>query len=478
MFFIILGAGKVGLRVAQKLSTEGHEVVLIEKERARVAYIYNKIDCRVIVDEGSRVDVLQSANIDRADYFIAVSDSDETNLITCILAKKLAPNIKNVARLRNLEYIKNVTEVESVFPIDYVVNPDRETALAIIRSIEYSGGVGNVLTFANFSGIIMRNYFVDKDSKCIDTMLKDINKVFSIPEELHNQFLISLINRKGQVIIPAGDFAFKEGDELFVLGHQDVLEQLFVHFGKVVSKAKDIRKIFIIGATPIAGQIIDCYNNAKDNKLFSVIGKRRFASREITLIEENAALCSDFVEKYEGITVLHADLTEEDVLEDLAINQADMIIATTPSQERNIVMAAHSYNLGVHHTIALVHNPVYLNIASELDIGMSLSVQSAVVSSIMGFLRGQTLLYDLLEGSYGIFEYTVQEDSKVVYQQIANIILPPRCLILCIQNEKGIQIASGGSLIQPHAKLLCIAHPDSVDRFRELLAPNPIGEPS
>lgn len=471
MYFVVLGAGEVGVRIAQVLSNEGHEVVLIEKEKTRVSRIYNRIDCRLIVDEGTRVDVLNDADIARADYFIAVTNSDEINLITCILAQQLSPKIKNIARLRNQEYMQNVQEIESVFPVHYVVNPEREAALSIIRSIEYGGGTSEVFTFKNFGNIMMRNYFVDSNSEITGKAIKKISEDLSIPSHLNTKFLIALVNRKDEAIIPTGDFVIQEGDEIFVLGHQEELEELFTSYlGKKVKAAKHIKKIIIIGASPVADHILDCYYNTRESRISSIIGKKRFATRNITVIDENLSLCEEFADRYQDINVLHADINEEDILEDLEINQADMIIATTSSQERNIVLAAHSHHSGVELTIALVKTPVYFNVAAELGISISLSVRSAVVSSILRFIRGQTSLYSLVESSYGIFQCVVSSSSTVVYNTINNITLPPKCLILCSTSEKGTFISHGNSIVQPNDKLLCIAHPEYIDRLHKIFA--------
>lgn len=471
MYFVVLGAGEVGLKVAQILSVEGHEVVVIEKEKSRVSHIYNKIDCRLIINEGTKSEALINADIQRADYFIAVTNSDETNLITCILVRAMAPHVKNVARLRNKEYMQNSQQIESVFPVDYVVHPERETALSIIRSIEYGSGTSDVFTFKNFGDIMMRNYFIDSGSIFIGLQLKELSQKLNISQHLFSNFLITLINRKDEAIIPTGDSTLIEGDEIFVVGKKNILEELFVHLGKNIKSAKNIRKIIIIGASAVAAQIIDCYINTRYNKLSSIIGKRRFTSREITVIDEDLQQCKDFAEQYPEITVLHADITDEDVLEDLEISQAGMLIATTNVQERNIVLAAHSHNLGLAHTIALVRSPVFFNIAAELGIGISLSVRSAVVSSITSFLRGETALYSLLEGSYGVFECQVNKSSAVVHKKVSTITMPQKSLILCTSNVNGSIISNGNTIIQLGDRVLCLAHPDSIEHLHNLFSP-------
>ena len=432
-------------------------------------HIYNRIDCKLIIAEGVKAESLKEAEIDRADYFLAVTNFDEINLISCLLVKKVAPHVKNIARIRSQEYIVNAKE--TIFPIDYVVQPEKEAALSIIRSIEIGGGASDVFTFDNFGDVVMRNYFIDSDSKFVGVQLKNITMVLAIPEALVNKFLIVFINRKEEAIIPTGDFEFQEGDEIFFVGAQSILASLLLHLGKKVQSAKNIRKIIILGASAIAEQLVDIYKNTGANSLFSIVGKKKFTTREITVVDEDMKLCEEFSDKYPAITVLHADVTEEDILEDLEIGQVDMLIATTALQERNIVLAAHSHNLGVPHTIALVSTPVYFNVAAELGVSMSLSVRSAVVSSIISFLRGRVSLYSLAEGSFSITECEVNPNSKTVYKSINTITLPVNSLIICISNSKddGV-IAYGNTVIQPNDRLLCIAHLNSIDKLHHLFS--------
>lgn len=470
MYFVILGAGEVGLRVAQILSNEGHEVVLVEKEKRRVAHIYNKIDCKVLIDDGARTEVFYDAGIEEADYFIAATGHDEINLITSLLVQKIAPHVKTIARLRGQGYVTNTDG--SVFSINHVVHPEREAALSIIKSIEIGGGASNVFTFDNFGDVMGRNFFIDSDSNFIDVALKNVTAVLEIPSNLKSKFLIIFINRKGESIIPSGDFVFQEGDEIFFLGSQKILEELLEHLGKKVRTARSIKNIMILGVGAVTDQLVDCYYNTSNNSIFSTTGKRRVTARDITVIDDDLAKCEEFADLHPEVTVLHADVTEEDIMEDLEISQVDMLIANTPLQERNIVLAAHSHNLGVPNTIAIVRTPVYFSIAAELGINVSLSVRSAVVSSIIRILRGQGSLYSLAEGSFEIIECDVAPESAVVYKPISGIVLPPKCLIMCVSNDKQQgTISHGNTVICPNDRLLCIAHPDSIDKLNNLFTP-------
>ncbi len=470
MQIVVLGAGRIGVQVAQTLSQENNRVVFIERVRKRAMRAQTLIDCKVIIDEGMSREVFEKADIATADYFIATTDSDEVNIVACKIAKKFSETIKCIARIRNKEYSDNYDEMKELFCVDHIVTPEREAAYAIIRSIEYGGGVSDVYTFQDFGRIIMRNIVVSSTSVVKDVAIKDIISITKVPHILEGKFLLALIDRKGQNIIPSGDTKLKEGDELFFIGEHDVLDVLFTHLGKRSKEAKAIKKMMIIGGGEVGTQLVDCYLNTHSNNLSHIIRKKRFATRDITIVESDLTRCRELAEIFHDVTILHADVSEENVLEEIEINSFDMVIASTNSQERNIVIGAHSHKLGVKYTIALVESQVYLKIAADLGIGYSLSIKNEVTESIRSYLSGKMSLYSIIrEKSYEIFRCTVQKDSKIDHTNIADIVLPKQSIILCVNNrETGSVIASGNTIIEVDDTVLCLAPSSECEKVQAL----------
>ncbi len=480
MQIVVLGAGRIGVQVAQMLSRENHQVVFIERVRTRAMRVQTRIDCKVIIDEGTRKEVFEEADIASADYFVAATDSDEVNLIACNIAKKFSQNIKCIARIRSKEYFENYDEMEELFCVDHIVNPEREAAYAIIRSIEYGGGVSDVYTFQDFGRIIMRNIMVSSSSVMKDVAIKDIMSMAQVPAVLEGRFLLALIDREGQSIVPSGDTKCQEGDELFFIGEHDVLDVLFTHLGKRSKEAKAIKKIMIIGGGEVGTQLVDCYLNTQSNNLSHIIRKKRFATRDITIVESDHARCNELADVFHDVTVLHADVSEENVLEEIEIKSFDMVIAATESHERNIVIGAHSHKLGVKQTIALVESQVYLKIAAELGIGYSLSVKNEVTESIRNYLSGQMSLYSIIrEKSYEIFRCSVEKDSKVAYTKVMDIVLPKHSIILCVNSgQMGSIIASGNTTVAVNDTVLCLAPSSEREKVQALFGQGAIAAAS
>ncbi len=472
MKIIVLGAGKVGSQIIQTLADDGHQVVLIENNRSKAARISTRVDCQVIIDEGTQKEVLIAADVEHADYFIAATNLDEVNLITCSIAKKLSSKIQCIGRIRGKAYLKNIKDLDVVFNVDYVVCPEREAALSIIRSIEYGGGVSDVFTFKDFKRMIMRNFIVTTHSPLIGQPLKNVMTAMNVPVHFAGKFLVALVNRQGKSIIPYGDLVIQQDDELFIIALHDILDMLYSHLGKHSKEAKAIRKIIIIGASEVSKQIVDCYVNTQGNDLANLVGKRRFANRDITVVESDIEKCKAFSEIFYDITILNIDVSEEDVLKEIEISSSDMVIAATDSQELNIVVAAHSHILGVKHTIALVGSPTYLEIAHELGIGLALNVKNVVSESITAYLRGARSLYSIVDGSYEIFKTEVSENSPAAFAKVSDLKLPDNSLLLCIQSVRhGTIIATGNTVLEPNDILLCISPYEFSEKTQRYFSP-------
>ena len=477
MNIVILGAGRVGCQIAQTLVDNNNHVILIERNRQRALRVQNRLDCKVIIDEGTRSDVLEIANIKNTDYFVAATNSDEVNLIACSIAKKLSNKVRCIARIRSKAYMQSYGDVEEIFHVDYIVYPEREAALSIIKSIEYGGGVSDVFTFKDFKSMIMRNFIVSPDSLLVGQKLKDIISITNIPANFIGKFLVTLINRGGESIIPSGDVVIAEGDELFILGAHAMLDSLYTYLGKKSKGARNIRKIMIIGAGEVGTQLLDCYLNTQDNNIVNLVGKRRFATRDITIVENDLQKCRQLADVFHDVTILHANVSEENILEEIELSSFDMVICATDMQERNIVLAAHSHNLGVKNTIALVDSQVYSKIALELGIDVSLSVKDEVTESITNYLGGQQSLYSIIDGSYEIFRCTIDKDSKFAYSKVIDINLPNKSILLCVNSKKhGPVIISGNTILEPEDIILCLAPTDMVSKVRDIFELDKIEE--
>ena len=470
MKYVILGAGQIGFQVAQFLSQEGHTVTVIDNNRKLVVKLQDRLDCKVVIDDGKRQEVLKEANIQDADYFIAVTNYDDTNLISCSLVRQLAPQTRCIARLRNSQYLEYMQSIKSTFNITEVVQPEREVAISIIRSIEYGRGMSEAFSFIDFNRIQIRSYRIVSESTLINQTVSNFRNCIHLPrgnKDTFDNFLIAMIQRDAHVFLPSGSDTFQEGDELYFIGSMNDLDILFYHLGKSVREGKSIRKIMIIGGGTITSQILDIYSS-KTISFTQLIGKSRVSSRNIVVVESDEKLCEEIADNFPEVTVLNVDVTEEEILEDIEISSSDLVITATHSQELNIVVAAHSYNLGVKQTMAVVHTMAYSEIAKELGISVSFSIREALTNSIISLLRGYDSVLNIADGDLTIFTHKVNTSSYAYNKKIKNLRIPKDSLIMCINRGDISFIAQGNIEIESKDQLLIMSKKDSLDKITEL----------
>ncbi len=471
MTYVILGAGQVGFQVAQFLSQEGHTVTVIDNNRKLVVKLQDRLDCKIVIDDGKKQEVLKEANIQDADYFVAVTNYDDTNLISCSLVRQLAPKTRCIARLRNDKYLEYIQSIKSTFNITEVVQPEREIATSIIRSIEYGRGMSEAFSFIDFNRIQIRSYRIVSESVLVHQPVSNFRNSLHFPQENEDNFLIAMIQRDDTIFLPSGSDVLQEGDELYFIGSMNDLDTLFYHLGRSVKERKNIRKIMIIGGGAVTSQILDIYSS-KTTGFTQLIGKSRVSSRNIVVVESDEKLCEEIADNFPDITVLNADVTEEQTLEDIEISSADLVITATGSQELNIVVAAHSHNLGVKQTMAVVHTSVYSEIAEELGISVSFSIRGALTNSIISLLRGYDSVLNVAYGDLSIFTHKVSPENYAYKKKIKDLRIPKDSLIMCINRGDTSFIAQGNIEIEDKDQLLVMSKKNSLDKITELFPIN------
>ncbi len=238
MNIVILGAGVVGYQIASQLIEEGHNAVIIERNADRARYVDSHLDCIVLNDEGNSIETLKRAGIEKADFFLSVVDSDEVNMIACgIVESEFNVPIK-IARVRNIDYSRAKIFEKSFLGIDFVVNPEVETARLIANSVAL-GATSDVMLFEN-SDMQIRNYQVDSKSFFKNKTVMNIRKSIRV----EGKFLIAGLIRDNDFIIPSGLTEILENDIIYILASKKTLTSIFIETGK---KRESIDRILVAG---------------------------------------------------------------------------------------------------------------------------------------------------------------------------------------------------------------------------------------
>lgn len=418
MRIVIVGAGAVGVQIASELVSENKDVVIIEKDPDRAKQAAARLDCLVINEEGNDIDTLKRAGIDRADFFLSVTTSDEVNMICCAIVSSEFRVPNKVARVRNLDYAKGGFLERSFLGIDYIVNPEVEAANVIANTVEH-GATSDVMMFRKAS-VTMRNTVVDSKSVFRDRTL------IGVREKLKGDYLIAGIMRGDDFIVPSGHTLIREGDNVYLVASTENFEKIFSNTGFAKAELKDV---VIVGG----------------GKIGTYVTERLIRRRRIKIIERDYERCKAVAEEFPDAIVINADISDEEIFDEERIQDSDLIITTTDNQELNILAAAYAKAKGVRRAIALVNQHSYLNIATRLGIDSTVSPRFSTADTILKYIRGKNIesVHSIFYGKAEVIEMTVQPGSPVCDKALKDISLPGNSLILTVTRHPDLFIPDG-----------------------------------
>jgi trk system potassium uptake protein TrkA len=470
MKVVIAGAGAVGFQLARQLIAEQRDVVLIEKDPGHANYASQRLDCLVLTGIGNNVDMLRQAGTDKADFFVAVTDSDEVNMISCALAATEFDLPQTIARVRNIDYAATGTAGRSFLGIDHIVNPEIEAAEAIIRSIE-RGATSDVMLFER-AGVQMRHINVDRTSYFKDKSLQEINRHFQF------SFLVAVVVRQNDYIIPSGDTVVREGDLLYIVATEGNFEGLFNYLGK---RKQELKRIVMIGGGKIGSLILDHFfgqpkgqapRRRQGGMVRRIVGGFASAKPSVKVVERDYTKSKQISERYSDALVINADISDEGIFEEEHFQNSDLIISATDNQELNIVSAVYGKNLGIRRAVVLVNKLNYAKIAANVGIDVTVSIKNAVVNSILKIIRRGKVrsLHSISDGRVEILELTVDAGSPGDGHRIEDIKLPSASLIVSVARGDEHVIPHGGYVLQADDNIIIITKKEFVDRVQGIFS--------
>ncbi len=460
MYVVILGAGTVGIQLARQLIAENKDVALIEHDADKAQDTANRLDCMVINDEGNNLESLKKAGIHKADVFVSVTASDETNLIACGLVSAEFENVKTIARVRNLDYSRTKMISHSFLGIDHVINPEIEAAKIINYAINH-GANSEIMLFENTS-LQMRDLTIRNGSMFLDKDLKTIR------QEHDFAFLVAAIMRNDSFIIPSGDTRILEGDHIYILSTEEGFDTIFQMEFK---ERKEISKVLIVGGGHITTYVAD--------QILGVEGAAELASdtkkksrKQIHIIEKDLQRCSELAEKYPQAMVTHADVTEDHFQDDEYLEGIDLLVSATNNQELNLITSIYAKTLGVRKALALVKRNSYRSMARNLNVDMTVCLNDTVVNTILKHIRKGNIknVHALPGGRLEVIEFRVSEKSSLNGKNLSSIKLPGNSLIIFISRGGEDIIPSGETIIRSDDHLVMILERKSISRIESLIS--------
>jgi len=429
MKIIIVGCGNVGATLAEQLSREGHDITIIDEQEQLVKNLSNSYDVMGIVGNGASIGIQLEAGVDKSDMLIAVTKSDELNLLCCLIAKKAGAK-HTIARVSSPVYSSEIEFIREELGLSMVINPQLAAAREIERLLKFPSAL-KIDTFAR-SRVDLVNYRIPDDSPLCNMCLKDI------PSQLKSEVLISVVERGDQVIIPGGNFELKAKDEISIVGSSLKTVEFFRKLKEPTSAVKDV---MIVGGSRT-----------------SIYLSQRLIEMgiKVKIIEKNREKCDELSEMLPQALIIHGDATDKELLMEEDLSQTQAFISLTDIDEENIMLTLFAKSVSKAKLITKIHRISYDEIIDSLEIGSVIYPKNISAEIIIKYVRAMNnsiennmeSLYRLNDNRVEALEFVIKKDSPILGVPLMKLNLKPDIIVACITHNGKVVIPNGQSVIQ------------------------------
>ncbi|UCG77879.1 MAG: Trk system potassium transporter TrkA [Nitrospirota bacterium] len=447
MKVIVVGAGEVGYHVAKFLAQEKVDVTIIDSNKESLRKVSEELDVAVLEGHGGAPSVYEEAAAEGADILLAVTDSDETNMISCLIAKAMFNIKRRIARIRNEEYLNNSVLLNKYnLDIDPAISPELESAKAIASLIEIPLA-SSVEDFED-GAIKVVGYKVTASSPLVEKKLEDIRSTYE------GRFLVGIVQRDHEIIIPSGRDKLIENDIVYFPVVKDEIEKSLAFVSG--EKIKPVKNVMIAGGGRIGYNVAKLLENSDLN---------------IKIIEHEAERCKFLSKSLENVVVLHGDGSDRSLLDEENIRDMDVFAAISNNEELNIMSSLLAKRMGAKKVITIVNRTDYLTVAHGLGIESVLSPRIITASSILRYVRiGEVLsLTKIVEDKAEIMEAGVKVGAKIGGSKLKDAAMPKDSLIGAIIRGEEAIIPSGEDRIEEGDRIIVFATGESIKDVEKII---------
>ena len=441
MKIVIAGAGGMGFHLAQLLTNEQHDIVLIDLNDDVLNYVGSHIDVMTMKGDSSSIICLRNAGVEDCDLFLAVTTSEKNNLITSILAKQIGAK-KTIARIDNEEFLAKEQKDEfKKMGIDTLISPSKLATKEITRLIKECQ-VTDLFEFEE-GKMSLLGYTIDNSASLIGKALVDIVK---IPK--YTRFRPIAILRKGNTIIPRGNTILKSDDHLYFLTDTPSKSDVMC---MVNEETREIKKIMIIGST----------------KLSLHTARKLQENYQVVLVSSDKAFCEKAAEVLTNALVLQGDPNNIELLKEEGLEKMDAFIALTNNSETNIITSLMAEDSGVFKSISLVENTAYTKISQNIGVDTIINTKIIAANNIFRFIRrGKIEAITSLHGvDAEVIEFVVPENSKLVKSKIMDLDFPLDAIIGGVIRGSKTYLPDGSFQIQVNDKVIILTKRNSIKQI-------------
>jgi|CZCB01.1.fsa_nt_gi trk system potassium uptake protein TrkA len=443
MRIAIIGAGKVGYQLVESLVKENHDILVVDTNQDVLDKINDNFDVLTKRGNGISSSLLKGLGIEGWDLFIAVTDSDEANIVACITSKKLGVKTA-IARVRNPEYVVELDFMRSSLGIDYIINPEYATACEIIRLL--------LNTYASYAAdfakgqVRMSEIIIESASVFAGKQIKDL--------KLPPGVVITAITRSGEVIIPNGFDYIMPDDTLYIMGEKSVVDRVAKNAGAHIVNNR-VKNVMIIGGGRIG------YYLAKGLEHLDI---------NVKIIEQDLERCKELAEGLDNALVLHGDGTDLTLLKAENIEGMDAFLAVTGYDEENLMVSVLAKRMGAKKVIAKVSRSNYTSVLETIGIDNAVSPKLITASDILRIVRGGRIVSIslLIGGRAEVLEIIPQEGAPILDKPLKELGIPKGIIIGAILRHGKVIIPNGDAVIKASDRVIVFTLDSRVDKVTKL----------
>ncbi len=429
MNIIIVGCGRVGTTLAEKLNDDGNAVTVIDSSQEKVKTITGRCDIMGVVGNGATHTVQREAGVDAADLLIAVTNSDELNLLCCMIAKKEG-NCRTIARVKNPEYSTEAEYFKNELGLAMVINPEYAAAEEIARVLRFPSAL-KIEPFVKGSVELIK-FRLPVGSKLSGMAVKDVVM------KLHCDVLVCTIERGEQTFIPNGDFVFEDKDVISIVASFKNAKEFFENINY---KGASIKNALIAG-----GDVIAHY----------LCGILERSSVSLKIIEKDLKNCEELSTKYPKTVVIHGNPNDQELLREEGVACTDAFVALSTQDEENILLSMFAKSEGCRKTVMKIKRTDYDGVINRLDLDTTICPKNITSDIILRYVRARKnakdshmkTMYNIVQDKVEASEFIVGENSPIVGKPLYQLKFKPDVLIASISRGDTVIVPRGGDVIQ------------------------------
>ncbi len=449
MKIAIVGAGKLGLKVAEALLGGDHSVAIIDQNESLLQKLNSHMDVMTVNANAKETKVLKNLGIAAYDYLIAVTENDDTNIVIASFAKKLGCS-KVIARVRDPEHMDQLGFIKETMGIDSIVNPDLSITVEIYKYLVEKYTLSNGIFSSGKVSLV--EFAAEKMPQLIGIPMPQVNTILG-------NMLVVAISRYGKVIIPHGDTVIQEDDGLYVIGERTPIMELNAHVHEK-GKYTDLQKVMIVGGGKTG------YYLARKLSEFGIAVK---------IIELDKNRCHYLSTHLEDVMILHGDATDLDLLEEENLDEMDAFVTATGFDEENLLLALMAKRHDIEDVIAKISRESYTDLIASMGIDMALNPLDITASTILRFVQGSKRVISsvLIQGQAEIMEIVASEHMlRLVDTPLRDLQLPDGVLVAAIHRGLQVIIPTGDTTIQEDDRVILFSLLSELPNLEKLLRVN------